>query len=522
MNESVLIGRTEKFLRKIGHKKFDLSKISDLESFIEVYTFFKDNLKELQDLRDTMEIKGYKAPYRSIVNYGRPSAIEMQVEDMHDITRHTQYFRMKAAAKKNILDRIKSSIASHKIALGNLEEYAIIKCTSCNREYHGHDIPDVLTQKCTCGSDNLELIPNSRGVYRLDIIKFLPLSGDYMVKMSELSPRGRESFRKIVRMLKQEKRGKEKTLSLVVKLFEDGHWVRKRVNLDGINQVNYEKEIRRMYGPNSRIEYMQFQHRRPSIINDKHVQTALSLGYVKLSEEMSKEVKDQILGEYLKNQDKLRIYNEVREKAHRTSLKMGDGDDQLILEKELLEKDLLKADLVDKRGKMDREVEMDLKTKSRIERCLLLSIPRTLITWDIVKYYLITPYDYRSKYSGPFPNLRPSLDTSQISGFKSFHRQAINILRDYMGKNVPYIMDIGKLLAGKFEIEKKIKGLHVKTNPPALGAAVLNSIGDISLEESAALFGLNPQEVKAERNKIQTYQKPSSRKAQKFLEMIKE
>src|SRR5690606_20184567 len=127
---------------------------------------------------------------------------------------------------------------------------------------------------------------------------------DYMVKMSELSPLGRESFRKIVRMLKQEKRGIVKTLSLVVKIFEDGRWIRKRVNLDGINQVNYEKEIRRRYGPDARIEFMQFNRKRPSIINDKQVQTALSLGYVKLAENEAKKILKPVQNEYLKNPEK--------------------------------------------------------------------------------------------------------------------------------------------------------------------------------------------------------------------------
>lgn len=521
MNESVLIGKTEKFLREIGRKNIDIHGVSNIDYFIDIYTLFKDNLHELQEIRDTMEIKGYKAPYRSIVKYGRPSTSEMQVEDLHDITRHTQYFRMKAASKKNMLDRIKSSIASHKIAIGNLEEYAVIKCSTCKNEYQGHDISNIMTKKCVCGSDNLELTPNKRGVYRLDIINFLPLSGDYMVKMSQLSPLGREAFRKIVRILKQEKRGSVKTLSLVVKIFEDGRWVRKRVNLDGINQVNYEKEIRKEYGPDARIEFMQFHRSRPSIINDKHVQTALGLGYVKLAEDKSKEVMDQVLTEYLKNPEKIKIYSQALEKSRRNALKMGDLEDQRVLQRELMDRELLQKGLIDEKGLMDKEVEIDLKLNDKIERCLLITIPRTLITWDIIKYYLITSYDHRTKYSGSFPNLGPYLDTNQIKTFENFPKQAIHILKNFLGENIPYISDISKLLTGKFEVEKKIKGLHVKTNPSAVGAAILNSIGNISLEESAQIFALNPKEVETERDKIETFQKPSTRKAQQFLEMIK-
>lgn len=520
MNESVLIGKTERFLRKIGRKTIDIPVLSNIDYFIEIYTYFKENLSQLQDLRDTMEVKGYKAPYRSIVKYGRPSASEMQVEDLHDITRHTQHFRMKAAAKKNILDRIKSSIASHKIAIGNLEEYGVIKCSSCQNEYQGHDLHNIIARKCLCGSDKLELTPNIKGVYRLDIINFLPLSGDYMVKMSQLSPLGRESFRKIVRILKQEKRGSVKTLSLVVRVFEDGRWVRKRVNLDGINQVNYEKEIRKEYGPDARIEFMQFHRSRPSIINDKHVQTALSLGYVKLAEDKSIAIMDSVLRQCLKNPEKIRIYNDALEKSRRNSLKMGDFEDQMTLQRELMDEELQKKGLVDGKGKLDQEVEADLKLKEKIDKCLLLNIPRTLITWDIIKYYLTTFYDHRTKYSGSFPNLRPYLDTNQMKSFENFHKQAINILKNHLNENIPYISDISSLLTGKFEIEKKIKGLHVKTNPSAVGAAILNSVGDIDLDEAAQIFGLNPEEVKTERDKIETFQKPSSR-AQQFLEMIK-
>jgi Zn-finger domain-containing protein len=284
--------------------------------------------------------------------------------------------------------------------------------------------------------------------------------------------------------------------------------------------VNYEKEIRKEYGPDARIEFMQFHRSRPSIINDKHVQTALSLGYVKLAEDKSIAIMDSVLRQYLKNPEKIKIYNEALEKSRRNSLKMGDFEDQMTLQRELMDEELQKKGLVDGKGKLDQEVEADLKLKEKIDKCLLLNIPRTLITWDIIKYYLTTSYDHRTKYSGSFPNLRPYLDTNQMKSFENFHKQAINILKNHLNENIPYISDISSLLTGKFEIEKKIKGLHVKTNPSAVGAAILNSVGDIDLDEAAQIFGLNPEEVKTERDKIETFQKPSSR-AQQFLEMIK-
>lgn len=522
MNESVLIGKAERFLSKVRQQEIDTDTLTDIESFMDIYIYLKNNLNDLHEFRDIMEIKGYKAPYRSIVKYGRQSSSEMLIEDLHDVTRHTQYFRMKAAAKKNILDRIKSSIASHKIALGHLEEFATIRCQSCSCEFQGHEISDIITKKCMCGSDKLELEKNNQGVCRTDIIKYLPLSGDYMVKMSELSSQGREAFRKIIRILKQEKRGIVKTLSLVIKVFEDGRWVRKRVNLDGLDQLNYEREIRKLYGPNARIEFLQFHRKRPTIINDKHVQTALSLAYVQFAGNKAHQISKYLLNIQIKNQEKLKIYDKTLKTARKTALTMEDDpDDQKALKHELMSSKLFKEGLMDKNMEMDKELEYDLSIRDKIDNCLLVDIPCTLIIWDMIKYYLSTPYDRRNKYSGPFPNLRPSLDKNQIKPFEDFKKPVLSILKEYMNEKIEYIHHMNELLTEKFEIEKKMKGLHVKTNPPAVGAAILNKKGNLSLEESASIFALTTQEVQTEKNKIMTFQKPSTRKAQEFLEIIK-
>ena len=128
MNESVLIARAEKFLDKIKRQRVQVDKIEDFESFIVIYHYLKDNMNELYDFRDTMEMKGYKAPYSSLIRTSRSITTELKADEIHDVSHQTQYFRMKAAAKKNILDRVKSSIASHKIAIGHLEEFATISC----------------------------------------------------------------------------------------------------------------------------------------------------------------------------------------------------------------------------------------------------------------------------------------------------------------------------------------------------------------------------------------------------------
>lgn len=521
MNESVLIARAEKFLDKIKRQRIQVEEIRDFESFITVYHYLKENLDELYELRDTMEIKGYKAPYRSLIRSSRSSITELKAEEMHDVSRQTQYFRMKAAAKKNILDRVKSSIASHKIAIGHLEEFAIVTCGACKKSFKRHEIEFVESGKCSCGATDLKLKRNDQGVYRLGTLKYLPLSGEYMVRMSDLSPIGREAFRSIVRILKHEKRGIVKTVSLVVKVFEEGRWIRKRVNMDMDDEMNYEREIRKKYGRNARIEFLQFHRKKPAIINDKQVQTALSIAYVKFAKEIADGIMGDVLDKCLKNRKNVQIYDSALKTAADIAGSItSDIEDEEDIKNEKLNEILKENNLIDDMG-IIKELKMDLHTRNEIKRKLFVEVPRIFILWDILRYYLTTSYDRRNKYSGPFPNLRPNLDTNQLKAFADFDRYVVDILKEYTPEKVEYMDSMKDVIAKKFEIENKIKGLHVKSNPPAVGAAILNITGKLSIEVAANIFSVDPENVKAEKEKIETFGQPTSKRAQKFLEMIK-
>ncbi len=522
MNESVLIREVERFLDKIKHRKIEIDDIHDFNSFMEIYLYFRKNMAKLLEFRETMEIKGYKAPYRALKRYNRVPTREIKVEDRHDIARHIHYFRMKAAAKKNILDRVKSSIASHKIAIGHLEEFVIITCDVCGKKFEGHDLSLVKSKTCVCGSRKLKMDKNEIGVHRIDIIKHLPLSGDYMVGMSKLSRLSREAFKKIVRTLKHEKRGAIKTVSLLVKIPEDGRWIRKRVSIHVKEKINCEKEIQKRYGPNARIEFLQFYRTKPAIINDKAVRTALSLAYVKFTEDSAYKIFWDVLGKFILNRKKMEIYRKAIKISSESADKIGRGleDKKEIMENKLTEI-LMENHLMNKEGRMDEELEHDLEMKKNLEEKLFINMPKNLILWDIIKYYLTKSYDKRSKYAGPFPNIHPELDARQIKALGKFDKFIIEILKKYMHEKIEYISNIEDVLTKKFEFEGKMKGLHVKVYPPAFGAAILHITTDLSIEKSAGLFSLNPYEVEEEKRKIEVFEKPISKKARKFLEIVK-
>jgi uncharacterized protein len=521
MNESVLIGRAENFLDQIKKNKIEAHKIQDHKEFLELYTYLRGNLDNLQQMRDTMEMKGYTTPYRSIIKYGRRYTGEMKTEDIYDISRHTHYFRMNAAAKKNILDRVKSSIASHRIALGHLDDYAILKCPSCQQKYKGHEIALLNGGKCKCGENDLKLAVSRKGVYRLEIIQFLPISGDYMVKMSELIPQSREAFRSIVRILKQEKRGAVKTLSLVIKVLEEGRWMRKRVNVPAQEQANYEREIRDKYGSNARIEFLQFHRKKPSIINNKHVQNALSLGYVKHAENQIMKILSQVLEKVLLDARKVESYLEALEIAGNKSKMFDEVNDAKNLEKKFLKEELESRDLLDDNGDLDKDVLQDIMQREELQKSLFREVPRILILWDLLHYYLSTSYDRRSKHSGPFPYLRPSLDSNQIKAFQDFKPNVVQILQEYLQEKIEYVPEMGKMLFLKFAAEKKLKGLHLQIGP-ALGAVILSNEAGLSLEKVSELFSVSEENVQREKAKLETLQKPTTSKAQRFLEIVKE
>ena len=177
--------------------------------------------------------------------------------------------------------------------------------------------------------------------------------------------------------------------------------------------------------------------------------------------------------------------------------------------------------LMDDKGNIIPELKEELEKREKLEKKLYIEIPKTLILWDIGKYYLNTSYDRRSKYSGPFPYLRPNLDSNQMQAFDDFDKFTTNILEEYMGENIIIFKNFRDILAEKFRMEKMTKGIHLRTNPAAFGAAVFKFKADLDSETVSKLFCVSKKDLIAELNMIETFGKPKSKKAAKFLEIIK-
>lgn len=547
MDESILISKTEKYLNEIQNEKISLEKISKLESFKSVYCKLTKRLSNLQEMREDMDLKGYTAPYRSLNKYGSTNSGDIAFEEMSEVNRHGQYFRMKATAKKNILDRVKSAIDAHKIAIGHLEEFGIFKCESCSKSYkpsafielskkesannknieNKENISKLEEKKeekeeCSCGCTNFKFEINKTGVYRLEIIPYLPLSGNYMVLMSEMTSWGRESFKKVLSILKQERKGVVKTVSAVIKFKENDRWIRKRVSLDSEYVDSYEEEIRKEYGKNVRIEFLQFHRTKPTIINDKHARTALAIGYAKYAENIVQNNKESILKDKISNIYKLAKYDEIVRDVKLQRPKFVVGEDSLEEWRRFETENRLKTvGLMSKRENLDPQLKQDINKRKNVEKRVFSEVASTLILWDIFKYYLTTSQDRRKRYGGPFPYLRSDIDRKQRRIFENMNKEVVNILKNNENEKIIELNNMDLLLNKKFNLEKKIKGSNIKINYVSLGAAIISSNCNIPVSLSSKTFDVTEKSVENEIKNINTFRKPKSDKTKKFLEMIK-
>ncbi len=243
----VLVKHAEKFLKNIQKKPIIAEGIEDFDSYVEIYIYLYDNLTKLQNLRNKMEIRGFTSPYAALKRFNKGNnsgnAPEIIPDDVHDQSRHAQYFRIKASNKKNILDQVKSAIASHKIAIGHLEEYGTFKCNECKQKYTKNNIQDLLIYNddydvtgfmCECGSKDLSFEETLSGICRLELIKYLPLGGEYLLKRSQLTRYSLEAYRDITKIMKQEKRGRVKSVTVIAKVMDEktGKWISKKANID--------------------------------------------------------------------------------------------------------------------------------------------------------------------------------------------------------------------------------------------------------------------------------------------------
>ena len=524
MQESALVNKAETFLEEISNDPISLENIEDFEVFKDLYFKLDSRLNHLQKLKDDMDVQGYTTPFVSVNRYGTKTVSEVAADEIRETSHHNQIFITSANAKKNILDRVKSAIDSHKIALGNLEQFGYVKCNSCYKKYAMNEFKDMDGQ-CTCKSTSFSFKVSKELTHRLEIIPYLPLSGNYMVLMNELSQYSRESFKQVLNILKQERRGVVKTISPTIKFKdENNRLIRKTITLDSEYIDNYEEEVRKRYGANVRIERLRFNKTKPAIIDDQNARKALALAYVGYADEIISEIKDDILKRNLTDFKRINKYDEILDEFENQKPDFIDKYDQDAIEawrKAQIEKRFRSLNYIDRYCNMTRSLKRDIKVRENIYRNIFKNIAYTLIIWDIFRYYFTTSNNARKINLGPFPYIRVELDREQRRVFQTTYEEVIEILKEFTDIRIINIPKMDLLLYEKFKFEKEMHNSKFKFNHVALGAALINQNSDIDLETISYAFNINESRIKKEIKHIDQIKNPKTDKSKKFLELIK-
>lgn len=522
MEQSGLVNKAEKYLMEISNDSIDLENIDDFDNFKSLYFKLDDRLNYLQKLKDDMDAQGYTTPFTARNRYGTKSVADVALDEVGENSHHTKSYIAKANAKKNILDRIKSAIDSHKIAIGHLKQYGYVKCDSCYKEYTMDDYKK-LESKCTCGSKSLSFKINKESTYRLEIIPYLPLSGNYLVLINQLSNYGRESLKKVLNILKQERKGVVKTITVQIR-FKDknNRMVHKKVPLDSEYVDNYEEEVRRIYGRQVRIEALAFHRTKPAIIDDKHARTALALAYVLYCESIINDIKDEILKRRLSDFKRINNYDAITAEFENETPDFIDIYDRDAIEawrKSKINEKLGDYNYLDRFGEINRSLKRDLTIREGIYKNIFVNISSTLIMWDIFRYYMTTSNNSRKIDMGPFPYIRVELDREQRKAFQTNHAKVIETLNNYTDIKIISIDKMDLRLYENFKFEKRIKNSNIKFNHVALGAGLIYVNSDVELESICRAFNINESHVKKEIKNIKRFNNPEGR-AGEFIGLI--
>jgi hypothetical protein len=524
MTESVLVNKAESFLKEIANDPIDLADIEEFDNFKSLYFKLDDRLNYLQKLKDDMDVQGYTTPFTSLNKYGTKTVAEVAADEIRETSRHNKIFRMKANAKKNILDRVKSAIDSHKIALGNLEQFGYVKCNSCYKKYSMSEYKQNEGQ-CTCKGTSFSFKTSRELTHRIEIIPYLPLSGNYMVLMGELSPYARESFKQVLNILKHERKGVVKTISLVIRFRDkNNRLIRKNVTLDSEYVNNYEEEVRNRYGRQVRIEALKFHRTKPAIIDDKHARTALALAYVGYAQKIISEIKDDILKRRLTDFKRINKYDEIIREFENQKPDFIDRYDLDAIEawrKAQIESRFRSLNYIDRYGKMARSLKRDLKIREGVYKNTFKNIASALIIWDIFRYYLTTSNNARKINIGPFPYIRVELDREQRKVFQVTYTKVIETLNEFTDLKIMPIYEMDLLLYEKFKFEKQMRNSRIKFNHAALGAALIHLNSDIEIRDIANAFNVNESRIRKEIENINKIKNPKSDKSRQFLDLIK-
>ncbi|MFQ5800314.1 MAG: DUF530 family protein, partial [Candidatus Hydrothermarchaeales archaeon] len=475
---------------------------TDLDYFKDYYLSLQENLKDLKELKEEMELKGFDSPYFTMGTHTKklaPGKVGYEdIENQRDISRHKKFFIADATHKKAVFERTKGAIAANNIAVGHLEEFISIKCT-CHRSLKGKEALKALEDNkkfiCDkCGSDRGEIEQNEYGISRLEIVALLPFGGEFMSEISKFTPTERRAYREIIGAFREQKRSRIKSAVVFFKTKSKGKWIRKKelVVLEKGSGLDVEERLRKKYGKVI-IEKIRFYHERSVLISGKYNRQALSIAYTKIFKGKRSEIVDSLL---TKNMDmtKLREYESLRMNMN-IYLQDQRVDRQQIIdefEAELIEKGLMKES-----GELASELDEAIAARREIAETYLVKLPLLVFTWDIFRFLLIKPYRER-RYASILPGLQPVPEKEQIERVLSTlsNREVVDVAKKFLDDQIQGIENSVEIIFKKFYLEEILKDYLKVTSSRAVGGVSVYLYSSTGIKDSAKLVLSTEDELK--------------------------
>lgn len=250
----------------------------DSRHIVDIYKKLSKNLELLQAARNRL-LRHHILMYKIMTDR------EDYKEYRHDINSYKSFIRSRQLTRKANIDRIRCAIASHKIAIGHINENYEVICSNQSCQFSSKLEVFLRTDKCPrCGSI-LNIVKNPKSISRIDIIKYLPYSGNYLDIATKFNLCQRWSYSEILRLLKLEERRVLTSASITLKVVENGKTIRKHIKIE-LEKKDFrlcEEKIIELFGQNVKIERITWHKSKPVLINDKYVRQSLAIAYVKFA-----------------------------------------------------------------------------------------------------------------------------------------------------------------------------------------------------------------------------------------------
>jgi len=513
-----LINRTVGFLDSISEElgEIDIAKLRTKKEYFEkIYLGLKNNLNRLRELKDEMEVRGFDSPYFALgmhmphQSYPKHGYRREDVENQRDTARHKKIFIADASFKKGTFERTKSSIATHNIAVGHLEEFIQIKC-SCSRVLKGKDAAKTIEDQghfeCPkCQSTDVIMSENETGLFRIELLPYLPFGGENNREISKFTPSERIAYRELTSILRERKKGGIKSAMVIFKVAKKGRWVRKRelIELNKKTGLDCEGLLMEKYGKIS-IEKIRFHHERSILISGKYNRQALSIGYTKILKKNRPEIIDFLLNKKV-DIEKLRVYEKL--KSNLDSMIQSTGNISMPMDirvdeekRELIDAfdDKLKElGLMDRQGRLDQELEDSIAYRQELRKTVLSQIPKILFGWDVFRFLLIKPYRER-RYASIFPGLQPIPEVDQLEKALIVleDENLVSVISKFIDIGITCVKDASDIIFKKFELEDILKDYLKVTSSRAVGGVALFIDSRLTLEDSSEIVVSEIKELK--------------------------